>query len=98
MIYIYVALGLVIGAASERLRSRWTALASSVVFLGGLLVDTWRYIDWQRGGVFETLSTGLMWNFVPLVLLFLVPFVCGKYTLRGVRKLLGRRRATVEGR
>jgi hypothetical protein len=84
MIYIctYAVICLFVGAASNRL-PRWKTLVIAVAMITfWIMVCTWPFLDWKGGRYLETLSSGVINYFLYSVVLFVVPFLCGRYLIR----------------
>jgi hypothetical protein len=47
-----------------------------------IMLCTWPYLDWKGEGFYETLFSGVIYYFLYSAILFLVPFLCGRYLLR----------------
>lgn len=95
MIYFYATIGFVMGAASERCGTLRTFVIAVAVVALGVLGNTWPYVDWKGGRVSETLITGVVEYSVPAIVFFVAPFLCGKYSVRSLKRVFAHRRSQV---
>jgi len=92
MLYAYVSVSLTLGVLSNFVKARWAVLALGLAILAGFLIDTWRYIDVAKWGLWQTISrtlfTGVFWYVVPSLLFFILPFLGGRYGCQLVLKMV----------
>jgi hypothetical protein len=83
MIYIwtYVVISLMVGALSNRL-ARWkTSVIAVVMIVFCMMANTLPFVDWKGGQYLDTLLSGVVYYSFASVVLFFVPFLCGRYLL-----------------
>jgi hypothetical protein len=90
LLYGYIVVSLAVGVMSNFVKARWTVLASALVIFGGIVSDSWRWIDWHNESlgraVWRIVTQGTFWYLIPSTLFFIVAFLVGRYGYQLVLK------------
>jgi hypothetical protein len=89
MFYAYLVISAALGLGSNFVAARVTFVGSVALVTAGLVLNSLPWIDWRNEVplkvIWRIASQGVFWYLLPGVVLFVIPFIVGRY---GTRLLL----------